>query len=190
MTWDPDDLTGLRHLGLGPTCDLADLRSGYDAVTDLWAGTVERARALDPALLHEQVDGEWSFVETLRHLVFATECWVGRTLAGDPSPWHPMSLPWDQMPDTPGVPRDRAARPSLDEALALRADRRELVHRVLDGLTDADLATTRTVPPGPGWPPAGEEVPVDEAIAVVLNEEWYHRQYAERDLGALERRAS
>ena len=31
---------------------------------------------LPPDLLHERVDDEWSFIETLRHLVFATDAWV------------------------------------------------------------------------------------------------------------------
>jgi len=42
--------------------------------------TVERARLLPPDLLHESVDGEWSFIETLRHLVFATDSWIRRVI--------------------------------------------------------------------------------------------------------------
>ena len=41
-----------------------------------------RARRLDPELLHESVDGEWSFIETLRHLVFATDSWIRRAILG------------------------------------------------------------------------------------------------------------
>jgi hypothetical protein len=48
--------------------DPAGFRTAWDVVERLWSGTVERAHRLDPALLHESVDGEWSFVETLRHL--------------------------------------------------------------------------------------------------------------------------
>ncbi|CAM5740443.1 hypothetical protein SALBM311S_00649 [Streptomyces alboniger] len=59
--------------------------------------TFARARLLPPEMLHESVDGEWSFIETLRHLAFATESWVGRCILGDTSPWHPLSLPWDEM---------------------------------------------------------------------------------------------
>ena len=51
----------------------AGFREGWDVVERLWAGTVERARRLPPDQLHESVDGEWSFIETLRHLVFATD---------------------------------------------------------------------------------------------------------------------
>src|SRR3712207_9433609 len=80
--------------------DPAGFREAWDVVERLWEGTVERARRLDPELLHESVDGEWSFVETLRHLLFATESWVHRVILGQPAPWHPLSLPWNGMPDT------------------------------------------------------------------------------------------
>src|SRR5688500_11662589 len=110
--------------------DPAGFREAWDIVERLWGGTVDRASRLDPQLLHESVDGEWSFVETLRHLVFATDAWVRRAILGDPSPWDPLDLPWDGMPDTPGVPRDRAVRPSLDTVLALRRDRMSTVRDV------------------------------------------------------------
>jgi hypothetical protein len=91
--------------------DPAGFREAWDIVERLWDGTVERARRLDAALLHESVDGEWSFIETLRHLVYASDAWVRRAILGDPAPWDPLDLPWDEMPDTPGTPRDR--RPPL-----------------------------------------------------------------------------
>ena len=67
--------------------DPAGFREAWDVVERLWGGTVARASRLDPALLHESVDGEWSFIETLRHLVFATDSWIRRGILGDPSPW-------------------------------------------------------------------------------------------------------
>ncbi|MEP7022716.1 MAG: hypothetical protein ABJB47_02670 [Actinomycetota bacterium] len=60
-------------------------------------------------------------------------------ILGDPSPWHPLGLPWDEMPDRPGVPRDRSARPSLDVVLELRRDRMSTVRQVIEDLTDASL---------------------------------------------------
>jgi uncharacterized damage-inducible protein DinB len=147
---------------------------------------VNRARGLAPEQLHASVSGEWSFIQTLRHLAFASESWVGRCILGNPSPWHPLSLPWDQMSPTPGVPRDRDARPSLDEALALRHQAMALVRAVLDDLTDEQLAAETAPLVGPGWPPEGETFPVRECLLVVLNEEWWHRQFAERDLSVLE----
>jgi hypothetical protein len=119
--------------------DPAGFREAWEVLERLWSETVERASRLRPELLHESVDGEWSFIETLRHLVFATDSWIRRAILGDPSPWDPLDLPWDEMPDLPGVPRDRAARPSLDAVLGLRRDRMSTVRQVIEGLTDESL---------------------------------------------------
>ena len=167
--------------------DPAGFRHAWDVVERLWDGTVARARRLDPALLHESVDGEWSFIETLRHLAFASDAWVGRTILGDPAPWHPLELPWDEMPDVDGIPRDRGARPSLDEVLELRADRMATVRGVIDDLTEESLRADTVPVEAPGWPPP-RSFPVRECLQIVLNEEWEHRLYAERDLDVLEAR--
>jgi hypothetical protein len=174
---DPD------RAAMRPT-DPAGFVAAWNIVERRWDETVARARTLDPALLHESVNGEWSFIETLRHLVFATECWVHRTILGDPAPWHPLSLPWDEAPDVPGVPRDRAARPSLDDILTLRQDRMATVRQVIENLTEDSLAATTVPVDAPGWPPA-HPFPVQECLSVVLNEEYLHRQFAERDLAIL-----
>ena len=165
--------------------DPAGFREAWDILGARWGQTVERARGLPPELLHESVDGEWSFTETLRHLAFATDAWVSRAILGDPAPWDPLDLPWDEMPDTPGVPRDRAVRPPLDTVLELRRTRTSTVRNVLDGLTDESLAADTEPVEGPGWP-WPNSYPVRKCLLVVLNEEWEHRLYAERDLAALE----
>lgn len=167
--------------------DPAGFKEAWDILERLWDETVERARRLDPNLLHEQVDSEWSFIETLRHLVFATDSWVGRAILGDPAPWHPLALPWDEMPDMPGVPRDRAARPSLEVMLELRRDRMSTVRGFINGLTSQTLDSHGKAAEGPGWPEPGS-YQVRRCLLTVLNEEWQHRRYAERDLAALEAR--
>ena len=164
--------------------DPAGFRQAWDIVERLWDDTVEKARGSPPEMLHESVDGEWTFIETLRHLVFATDAWVRRVILGDPSPWDPLGLPWDEMPDTPGTPRDRSARPSLEEVLALRRDRMATVRTVVDGLTDEFLAAHTEPVDAAGWPPP-RSFPVRECLLIVLNEEWHHRLFAERDLDAL-----
>ncbi|MBM2619041.1 DinB family protein [Actinoplanes sp. LDG1-06] len=165
--------------------DTADgFRVAWDIVEQRWAGTVERARQLPPEQLHESVDGEWSFIETLRHMIFVADSWVLRAILGDPTPWDALSLPWDGMPDTPEVPRDRSARPSLDEVLAVRHDRMATVRRVIDGLTSETLAADTTPVEGPGWP-LPRAYPVRKCLLIVLNEEWHHRLFAERDLAVL-----
>ena len=167
--------------------DADGFREAWDILERLWQRTVERARAMTPELLHERVDDEWSFIETLRHLVFATDAWVRRAILGEPSPWDPLDLPHEEMPDVPGVPRDRDARPSLDEVLALRADRMATVRRVLAELADEKLAAATAPVTEQGYP-GSKSYPVRRCLLTVLNEEWEHRLYAERDLDALQAR--
>jgi len=167
----------------------AGFREAWDILERLWGQTAERARRLPPELLHESVDGEWSFIETLRHLVFATDAWIRRAILGDPSPWDPLDLPWDEMPDTPGIPRDRDARPPLEAVLELRRDRMSTVREVVESLTDESLDGHTDPVEGPGWP-RPRSYPVRECLQTILNEEWEHRLYAERDLDALQARGA
>jgi len=62
-----------------------------------------------------------------------------------------------------------------------------MVRDVLAGLTDESLAGHTTPVEGFEWPPP-VSFPVRECLLVVLNEEWEHRLYAERDLAVLETR--
>jgi hypothetical protein len=169
--------------------DPAGYAEAWVILEGLWQQTVQRARGMAPELLHERVDGEWSFIETLRHLVFATDAWVRRAMLGDPSPWSPLDLPHDEMPDEPTVPRDLAARPSLDEVLVLRADRMATVRDVIAGLTGENLAAMTEPVTGPGYPEP-ESYPVRRCLGAVLTEEWEHRLYAERDFDLLAARSS
>ena len=164
---------------------VAGFRESWDIVERFWAETVQQARGLSPEALHESVGGEWSFIETLRHLVFATDSWVKRAIHGNPSPWDALGLPWDGMPDTPGVPRDRMARPSLDTVLALRVERMSTVRGLIEGLTDETLEAQTMPVEGPGWPPPRPYV-VRKCLLIILNEEWEHHLYARRDLAILE----
>jgi uncharacterized protein YjbI with pentapeptide repeats len=163
-------------------------REAWDILERLWQQTAARARGMAPELLHERVDEEWSFIETLRHLVFATDAWVKRAILGEPSPWDPLDLPHDEMPATPSVPRDLDARPSLDEVLALRADRMATVRQVLAELTDAKLAGLTQPVTEPGYPEP-ESFAVRRCLQAILNEEWQHRLYAERDFDVLQSRS-
>lgn len=164
--------------------DSDGFREAWAILERLWKGTVARAMTLPEAALHRNVDDEWSFIQTLRHLNFASAAWVARMVRGVASPWHPLDLPWDEAPGWDGIPWDREARPSLDEVLEVRRERQATVRHVLESLTDDELAAdvTRSEP---GWPRM-ENFPVKECLRIVLNEEWQHRLYAERDLDALE----
>jgi hypothetical protein len=165
--------------------DADGFREAWAILERLWEGTVARAESFPEETLHRGVDDEWSFIQTLRHLNFASAAWVERMILGDPSPWHRLDLPWDGAPGWEGIPWDREARPSLGEVLAVRRRRQAAVRGVIGRLTDEQLATgvTRTEP---GWPQL-EDFPFIECLRIVVNEEWEHRLYAERDLTELEK---
>jgi uncharacterized damage-inducible protein DinB len=165
--------------------DPAGFREAWDIIERRWADTVARARQLEPELLHESVEGEWSFIQTLRHLVFATDAWIRRVMLGDPRPWDPLDLPFDTFRELPGIPCDLEARPSLDEVMALRADRMATMRSVLDELTEEQLSSHTEPVAEPGYPES-ESFPVRDCLLCILSEEWQHRLYAERDLTALE----
>ncbi|GAA0622272.1 DinB family protein [Kribbella sandramycini] len=169
-----------ERLELRPT-DAEGFRVAWDVVERIWATTIERVRELPAERLHVRVDGEWSFIQTLRHLVYATDTWMSRAILGDPEPWDALDLPFDGCPPHPSLPWDLDVQPSLDEVLALRADRMGRVRRYVDALTDDGLNSETTPVDGPSWPPAAA-YPIRECLETILNEEWWHRRYAERDL--------
>ncbi|MFL6205789.1 MAG: DinB family protein [Acidimicrobiales bacterium] len=165
--------------------DADAFRAAWAIDQQVWASTVERARRLPEAKLHERVDGEWSFIQTLRHLVFATDSWIRRAIQGDPRPYDVLGLPFSEMGEIDGVPNDVEARPSLDEVLDLRADRMQSVTDVIDALTDEQLEGTTEPVTDPGYPES-EAFPVRRCLAAVVIEEWEHHLFANRDLAVLE----
>jgi DinB superfamily/Pentapeptide repeats (8 copies) len=170
----------------GQTAD--DVRAIWDTIERLWAGAGERAGRLSAAALAEQVDEEWSFGQTLRHLVFITDAWASRTVLDEPMPYHPLGLPqsWYPAADAAALGIDLTAQPSYAEILAARADRMAVMRRIVVGLTDAGLGRLCQRSPAPGYP--DEERTVIDCISVVMDEEIEHYRFAVRDLAVLESR--
>jgi hypothetical protein len=164
----------------------SDYRAMWDTIERLWAGTVARARRLSEPALRMRVDDEWSFVETLRHLVFATDAWVGRAILEEPMPYHRLGLPDTGYPpaDAAALGIDIDARPSLAEVMEVRGNRMALVRGIVDELTDASLERVCPQPPSPGHPEEARSV--GRCLRVVMTEECEHRRYAVRDLATLE----
>jgi hypothetical protein len=165
-----------------------DYRAMWATVERLWSETVARARRLPEAARHERVDDEWSVVETLRHLIFATDAWVSRTVLDDPKPYHRFGYPHSSYApaDAAALGVDLGARPSFDEVMEVRADRMAVVRRIVDGLTGDEIERLCTRAPAPGYPE--EPRTVGKCLHVVMTEECAHRRYAERDLAVLETR--
>ncbi|MEA5360367.1 DinB family protein [Amycolatopsis sp., V23-08] len=166
-----------------------DYRAAWDAIETLWSETLDRAKLLPEATLHEQVDGEWSFVETQRHLLLASDAWLGNAVLEEEAPYHPLGYPHGGMPpeEAAKLGLTLEATPTLEEVLAPRLARMAAMRRVVDGLTAAGL--DRVCGRKPADPYPDQEYVVRRCLKVVLKEEAEHHRYAVRDLAVLEARA-
>jgi hypothetical protein len=154
------------------------MRAAWSMLTGKWSATIERASRLAEEHLYVSVDDEWSFAETLRHLVYATDKWfVAPVLGGR---FDPIGLPNTGTGDLRFLGIDHDARPTFAEVLA---SRRARVGMLTDYLADASVEDfERNV----SVLEAGTR-PVGACLQVVFREEWAHHQYATRDLAVLER---
>jgi hypothetical protein len=165
------------------------VRAAWAAVDRLWADTEVEALALPEEVVDQRVEGEWSFVETVRHLLFADDVWVGRLLLGG-SGHHPLGVPPTDTTEAGAAEMglDLAARPTCAEVVALHQERRQRFTELLDGVTDDRLGEVLTAVLSPEW---GEEsFSVLEALTVVVREHCDHRRFAVRDLAVLEANGS
>lgn len=163
-----------------------DYRAAWAAVEEQWRSTLVRARRLPEAVLHEQVDGEYSFVETQRHLLFGGDAWLGSAVLEESAPYHPLGLPYSGMPAdvAASLGLTGEATATLDEVMEARRRRMATMRAVLDGLTEAGLDRSCGRKPAPPYP--DQEYVVRRCLTVVLTEEAEHHRYAVRDLAVLE----
>ena len=85
-----------------------------------------------------QVDDEWSFAQTLRHLVMATDIWLGRAILGRDE-LHPIGVPYFEY-ETDGHDMSvfSTESPSYAEVLRVRAERQAMVRDYLAGIGAAE----------------------------------------------------
>ena len=167
--------------------DPAGIRDAWSTIEDFWTQTVERAERLPESRLHERVDEEWSFIETLRHLVLVTDAWISRPVLGAADHYHPLGLPHSENHDTEVLKLDLEADPTLAEVLEARRSRMAIVRDLVDRLTPAEAQRMCAANPAPGFPPH-TVFPVRACLGIVFDEEWWHHRFATRDLAVLERR--
>ena len=157
---------------LRPTTTDAMLATA-DALDAAWATSLDLVRSMPAAAAHQSVDGEWSLVQTIRHLVFAIDKWFTVPVLGQS--FHPMGLPNTGSRDFPWPGLQYDLEPSLDEALAVRADRLARFRDHLRTATPADLERSVDIlENGPH--------PVLECVYTVFEEEFWHLRYSRRDL--------
>src|SRR5258706_5962813 len=69
------------------------LCAAWAAIERTWAATLERVAAMPAGTVDMSVGGAWSLAQTLRHLVMATDTWLGRTILRVERPYHPIGQP-------------------------------------------------------------------------------------------------
>ena len=173
-----------ERIALRPT-DLAGCSEALDVVDALWAPTIELVRSLPEEARHQRVAGEWSVVETLRHLLFVYDAWFGRAVLGDATPYHPLGLPAAFL-DAEDLGLATDLRPDLDEVLAARKARQDQVRAHLAAMDEQVLGQPVSTHGITGFPPEEERSPLD-CLRVILDEEWAHHRFAVRDLAVLAR---
>lgn len=165
--------------GLRKAATPEGLRAAWVAVQGAWADMV----ATTPVdRVDDHVPDEWSLAQTLRHLVLATDCWLGGAIRRDPQPFHEIGQIFDgaaQMGFDMSIFRPEP--PTYNEVLAVRAEKQQQVTDFLDSVTPEQLAEERDNPWGGGdWHPT-----VGDCVRVILEEEWAHLRYIRRDLAIL-----
>ncbi len=165
--------------------DPDDLQEGWRQLRSDWAATVERVKSMPEGSEYVGVGGEWSMVQTLRHLVFVHDSWFRRCVLGLDEPFTAMGLATPFVPDQQEQGLDPAASPSLDDVLGVRDRQASEVSAWLAEVTPAQLARTAPVPDGDRWPPYARGRSVRQCLGTVLNEEREHHGFCVRDLDIL-----
>jgi DinB superfamily/Pentapeptide repeats (8 copies) len=162
--------------------DPAGLRAAWAKLERTWKATLERVEAMPADTVDVSVGGEWSFAQTLRHLVLATDAWLGRGILEIEQPFHPIGNAGAGAEDD-GLDMSMftTVTPSYAEVLEVRAGRVAMVRYFLATVTSDDLAATRANP----WASDYPETTLS-CLHVILEEEWEHHRYALRDLDVID----
>ncbi len=164
--------------------DPEGLRAAWEVLQHAWAAALDRVAAMPPGTVDTSVDGEWSFAQTLRHLVLATDMWLGKAILRNEQPFHPLGLrdagTAQDDADSSASSIFSSSTPSYSQVLDARAGRVAMMRDFLASVTADELATERHNPHAPEHPET-----VLSCLHTILEEEWEHLRFATRDLDSL-----
>lgn len=153
-----------------------EMRTAWQAMEAAWAVAITTAQALPAGAIDQSVNGEWSFVQTVRHMVMAIDKWFTSPVLGEH--FSPIGLPNTGSLDFPFPGVDLTVTPSAEQALEVLADRYAKVRSYIDTLDPDELDRTIDVlENGPH--------PLREGLFTVFEEAFWHLRYATRDLEVL-----
>jgi hypothetical protein len=161
------------------------MRAAWTVIESMWSPTMARAAKLTETELNQSVDGEWSFIQTLRHLVFCTDAWAGHAIWSEQRPFHPLGLPASFTADGAQLGIDTSATPSYEDVLTVRDERVARLRDFLADVTQDDLDRPRLPDAVAGWAPPRPRT-ATECLHVIFSDEWAHHQFAIRDLAVIE----
>jgi hypothetical protein len=161
--------------------DPSGLRAAWSELERTWAATLQRVAQMPPGTVDVSIDGEWTFSQTLRHLVMAIDTWLGRAIHEKEQPYHPLGQPNDEY-ETDGYDMSVFSTdlPAFADVLEVRAGRVAMVRDFLATVTEDELTEPRRNP----WAPDHPETTLS-CLHTILEEEWEHHRYAVRDLDAI-----
>lgn len=159
--------------------DVEAARASVTEVNDLLQTTIARASSSFSEEERKQgVNDEWSTVESLQHISFVVDVWLGRTIQGKEDPFHPIGLPPHFVPRVlPGSSIDGDADPSFADACEVMRGRLAMLDAFCAALTPGDLAReigthAKTVAGG---------------LGVIFDELHAHNYFMNRDLDLIEK---
>jgi len=153
--------------------DAEGVRIAWSVIEELWRATKDRVAALPEPMLHERVDGEWSLLETLRHLIFVTDGWISGTVLGRAGQFHRHGVLPSFLTDPEPFGIDVDADPPAVEVITVREERMDIV-RALVAEVDDDALHRK----------CGDHTML-ACLWTLFDEEWHHNWFANRDLDVL-----
>jgi DinB superfamily len=157
------------------------LRDAWAAMEATWAATLRRVAAMPAGTADVSVEGEWTFAQTLRHLTFAIDAWLRKSVLEIPEPYHPYGQPHRSAGDDGfDLSLLTTDTPPYAAVVDVFTARQVMVRDFLATVTPEQLAEQRPFVWGPE-----HQVSVLDCVHVILNESWEHHRYAVRDLDAI-----
>lgn len=173
-----------ERLRLRPTTP-ETARDAVDVIEELWQATVQRASALPEEAVYRSVNDEWSLAQTLRHTIFVMDAWFGHAASLRPNPFHPIGMPASFTANGAEFGIVESAAPTLGEILSVRGERIADLRAYLAQVTQEELDRVRGPNTAIGCPPPAERTAI-KCLQVIVNDQWAHVQFANRDLATLE----
>ncbi|PYC66704.1 DinB superfamily protein [Micromonospora arborensis] len=156
------------------------LRTAWAALERAWAAAVDQVLSMPAGTADVSIDGEWSFAQTLRHLAFATDTWLGKAILRLPQPFHPLGQPHvEYATDGYDMSIFATGQPTFAAVRELRAERQAMMRDFLATVTPDLLAESRPA----AWSPEHQQS-VLRCLHVIFDEEWAHLRFALRDIDA------